>query len=79
MTDKLLTAQASVFFMAGFETNSSAIAHALYELAQNQDVQDKLREEIRESYKKHGGTLTYNQVTEMTYLNKVFKGAQRNQ
>lgn len=50
------------------------MGHVLYELAQNQDVQDKLRQEIRETYKKNGGTLTYADIKEMKYLDKVFKG-----
>lgn len=32
-TDDMLLAQATVFFLAGFETSSSAMAFALYELA----------------------------------------------
>ncbi|XP_043511358.1 probable cytochrome P450 6a14 isoform X2 [Frieseomelitta varia] len=73
LTDTLLAAQAFVFFIAGFETSSSTMGHALYELAQNQDVQDKLRQEIRDTYKKNGGTLTYADIKEMKYLDKVFK------
>ena len=38
LTDTLLTAQAVVFFIAGFETSSSTIAFGLYELAQNQEI-----------------------------------------
>ena len=74
LTDTLLTAQAFVFFIAGFETSSSTMSHALYELAQHQDVQDKLRQEIRNTYKQNGGTLTYTDIKEMKYLDKVFKG-----
>ncbi|KAK1122061.1 hypothetical protein K0M31_009905 [Melipona bicolor] len=73
LTDTLLAAQAFVFFIAGFETSSSTMGHALYELAQHQDVQDKLRQEIRDTYKKNGGTLTYADIKEMKYMDKVFK------
>ncbi|KAK1122051.1 hypothetical protein K0M31_009896 [Melipona bicolor] len=73
LTDTLLAAQAFVFFVAGFETSSSTMGHALYELAQHQDVQDKLRQEIRDTYKKNGGTLTYADIKEMKYMDKVFK------
>lgn len=75
LTDILLTAQAFVFFVAGFETSSSTIAHALYELAQNHEVQDKLRQEIQDVYSKNGGNLTYVDIKEMSYMDKVFKGA----
>ena len=73
LTDSLIAAQAFVFFIAGFETSSSTIAHALYELAQNQEMQDKLRQEIRDAYNKDGGTLTYEGIKGMKYLDKVFK------
>jgi len=70
----LLASQAFVFFAAGFETSSTTMSHALYELALNHTIQDKLREEINEEYKKHGSNLTYEDVKNMSYLDKVFKG-----
>ncbi|XP_060824009.1 uncharacterized protein LOC132911409 [Bombus pascuorum] len=73
LTDSLLTAQAFVFFAAGFETSSSAMSNALYELALNQEIQDKLRQEIREHLAKHNGELQYEHVKNMEYLEKVFK------
>lgn len=73
LTDSLLTAQAFVFFAAGFETSSSTMSNVLYELAQNHKIQDKLREEIRESYAKTGGDFKYENIKEMKYLDKVFK------
>ncbi|XP_078052789.1 putative cytochrome P450 6a13 [Augochlora pura] len=73
LTDTLLTAQAFVFFVAGFETSSSAMSNALYELAQNHEIQDKLREEIREHCNKNKGKLKYEEVKEMTYLDLVFR------
>ncbi|XP_025263420.1 cytochrome P450 6a2-like [Camponotus floridanus] len=72
MTDGLITSQVFVFFAAGFETSSSVISHALYELALNQQIQDMLREEIQE-YVKHGNNLTYEKIKKMNYLDKVFK------
>ncbi|KAL6261403.1 hypothetical protein P5V15_006497 [Pogonomyrmex californicus] len=63
-------AQAYVFFLAGFETSATTATYCLYELAQHQDIQDKVRKEIDETLKKHG-ELTYNAIIEMTYLHKV--------
>ncbi|XP_012056174.1 PREDICTED: cytochrome P450 6A1-like [Atta cephalotes] len=73
LTDGLITAQAFVFFVAGFETSSSTISHALYELALNEKIQSNLRKEINEVYAKHGEDLTYDNVKKMDYLDKVFK------
>lgn len=74
LTDALLTSQALVFFLAGFETSSTTISNALYELAQNPEMQDKLRKEIKEVYENNSGALSYTDVKEMKYLDKVFKG-----
>lgn len=66
-------AQAYVFYLAGFETSSTTATFCLYELAQKQDMQNKVREEIQTQIEKHGG-LTYDAVNDMTYLHKVISG-----
>lgn len=63
-------AQAFIFFLAGFETSSTTAAHCLYELAINQDMQEKVRREIFSKLGKNGD-LTYDSLNEMSYLNKV--------
>jgi cytochrome P450 family 6 len=68
------TAQAFLFFFAGYETSSSTMQFAAYELALNPKVQDKLREEVNRVIKKHNGTITYEAIQEMTYLEQVFDG-----
>lgn len=70
----MLVAQAFLFFVAGFETSSLTIATALYELAQNQDIQDKLRDEITEHHKLNNGEWQYENIKNMPYLDAVFKG-----
>nr|XP_034178687.1 cytochrome P450 6A1-like [Osmia lignaria]XP_034178688.1 cytochrome P450 6A1-like [Osmia lignaria]XP_034178689.1 cytochrome P450 6A1-like [Osmia lignaria] len=73
VTDSLLTAQAAVFFAAGFETSSTTVGHTLYEMALNPNIQDKLRQEIKEVYTKNKGNWTYDSLRDMKYLDKVFK------
>ncbi|KAJ4434864.1 hypothetical protein ANN_23435, partial [Periplaneta americana] len=64
-------AQAFVFYSAGFETSSTTITFCLYELAQNPDIQERVREEIHASLRKYGENVTYDSIQEMGYLDKV--------
>lgn len=69
-----IAAQCYVFFLAGFETSSTTMTFAFYELAKNQDIQDKLRHEILTVMRKHDDKLTIEALSEMTYLDKVIYG-----
>lgn len=73
MTFNEIAANSFVFFAAGFETSSSVMTFSTYELAINQDVQDRLRIEIEAVLNKYDGNLTYESIMEMKYLDMVFK------
>lgn len=63
-----------MFFVAGFDTSSSTMNFAIYELAQQPDIQEKLRQEINEVLEKNSGQITYESLAEMTYLQQVIDG-----
>ncbi|XP_053963684.1 cytochrome P450 6a8-like [Anastrepha ludens] len=67
-----ITAQAFVFFIAGFETSSSTMGFALYELALNQEIQAKARAEIETVLARFDGQFTYECMREMQYLHQIF-------
>nr|XP_031842466.1 cytochrome P450 6A1-like [Nomia melanderi] len=73
LTNQFLTAQAFIFFVAGFKTSSATMANVLYELACHQDIQDKVRNEIMKFYAEHGEEIKYEHISQYKYLDKVFK------
>jgi cytochrome P450 len=63
---------------AGMDTTSSALARILFLLAQHQDVQDKLRSEIRQARlrqeaKQDGTDFGYDDLESMVYLEGVVR------
>lgn len=51
-----------------------AMTYALYELALNPAIQDRLRREINDVIERHDGKITYDGLMEMTYLDQVVYG-----
>lgn len=69
-------AQAASFFSAGSDTSATAIAFALYELAVNPEMQNKLREEILNALDQSNGKITYDMVCKchnLFYVNSINK------
>uniref|UniRef100_A0A1B6M6B5 Cytochrome P450 n=1 Tax=Graphocephala atropunctata TaxID=36148 RepID=A0A1B6M6B5_9HEMI len=71
LTLEEMTAQAFVFFAAGFETAASTTSFCLYELAKNLSVQETLRREIDEVMANHDNMITYQGLQDMTYMDQV--------
>lgn len=74
LTDDEYCAQMWVFFSASFETSSSTLTFALFELAKNPECQKKLRSEISNVLAQHRNQITYDSVMEMKYLECVIDG-----
>jgi len=66
-----MTAQAFVFFIAGFESVSTIMCFILYELAVNPDIQNKLKTEIEDILNDTNSKLTYKTINGMKYLKAV--------
>ncbi|GLV36673.1 Cytochrome P450 6a20 [Carabus blaptoides fortunei] len=69
-----IAAQCFVFFLAGFDTSSTTMTFSLFEMASNQEIQDKVRDELVTVLKKYNGQLTYEAIMELHYLDKVICG-----
>ncbi|XP_049772241.1 cytochrome P450 9e2-like [Schistocerca cancellata] len=71
LTDEDIAAQAMIFFIAGFDTVSTALTFCSYLLATHQDVQRRLQREVDELMEKSGGQPSYEQVMGCQYLDMV--------
>lgn len=69
-----VASQCVVFFGAGFETSSTLMTFALYELAKNEDIQERVRNEINSALKKYDNQITYDSIQDIGYLNQVIDG-----
>ncbi|KAG5667308.1 hypothetical protein PVAND_015294 [Polypedilum vanderplanki] len=72
MTFNEIAAASFGFFLAGYETSSSTMTFCAYELALNQNIQEKIRLEISQVLLKYNGKVTYEAIMEMKYLDMVF-------
>nr|AEE63214.1 unknown [Dendroctonus ponderosae]AFI45034.1 cytochrome P450 CYP6DE4 [Dendroctonus ponderosae] len=73
ITDSEILCESFFMFLAGHETSSSTSTFALFCLAQDPEIQEKLRTEIKDVLKKHNGKFTYDALMEMEYLDKVVR------
>ncbi|XP_001870709.2 probable cytochrome P450 9f2 [Culex quinquefasciatus] len=72
ITEPELIAQCLIFFLAGFDTISTVFTFMAYELALNQDVQQKLHQEVVQTNNLlKGKPLTYDALQTLTYLDMV--------
>lgn len=71
-TDDELVAQCFLFFLAGFDTASTFMVFCTYELCVNQEIQQKLFDEVKETDQKLGGrNVDYDTLQKMKYLDQV--------
>lgn len=69
--------QTIILNFLGFETSSSLISFALYELALNPDIQQRVRDEVRHELDENDGKITYELINRLDYLEMVANEALR--
>uniref|UniRef100_A0AAT9UTK5 Cytochrome P450 6PZ20 n=1 Tax=Maconellicoccus hirsutus TaxID=177089 RepID=A0AAT9UTK5_MACHI len=77
LTNELLAAQALLFFIAGFETSSTALGYVLMELSLNQSIQRKVRQEIIDVLSSNDNQISYDVLKKMTYTDMVISESLR--
>ncbi|XP_041980775.1 cytochrome P450 6a22-like [Aricia agestis] len=73
ITDMIISANAFIIFLGGFETTSSTLSFMFLELAEHPEVQGKMRDEIHQVLEKHGGMITYETLQDLTYMEMVIQ------
>ncbi|KAF6207106.1 hypothetical protein GE061_018345 [Apolygus lucorum] len=72
LSDSLIIAQVFSFLVAGYETTTTTLSCALFELAQDAHAAEKLRTEAQDAMELCG-SLNYESVNSMDFLDRVIK------
>lgn len=68
---------ALTLFVEGYETSSSVLGFAIYEMAKNPSIQQQLFEEITDVLAKYNNELTFDALQEMHYLDNIIHETMR--
>ncbi|XP_014273208.2 uncharacterized protein [Halyomorpha halys] len=71
MDDNTISSNAIVFLLAGYETTATTLSYVLYELSQNPEIQEKVKNEVENVLKKYEGDITWEGLAEMKYIDLV--------
>ncbi|XP_046980613.1 cytochrome P450 6k1-like [Schistocerca americana] len=77
MDDETIVGNIVAFLIGGLDTSVSTMTYALYHLAVNQQIQDRVRLDIREAIFRHGGEFTYQALGAMNQLDCVIDETMR--
>lgn len=70
-----MTAQAFIFFLGGFESASTLLCFAAYEVGVNEDVQRSLQDEIDNVLEACNGEVSYEAINDMKFLDAIINEA----
>ena len=68
-----MIAQSLLFILAGYETSSTVLALACYQLALNPGFQDKARQEVEDNFE-NSSELSFQDVQQLNYVEQVILG-----
>ena len=71
--ETILLANVFMLFFFGFDVQSLSIALILHYMVRNEDVQDRLIDEVDEALEATGGQITYDLIESLKYMDMVFK------
>jgi cytochrome P450 family 6 len=74
MAFKEIVSQSFLFFIAGFKTSALTMCYCIHELAQNRELQRKVREEIHKNLGRDLSKYAYEDLIALPNLDKVVKG-----
>ncbi|CAO1429334.1 unnamed protein product [Diamesa serratosioi] len=70
-TENVVVGHSFTFLTEGFETSSTTMAFAIYQLALNEDIQKRAQLEVDAVISKCGGVFTEESIAELQYLESV--------
>jgi tryprostatin B 6-hydroxylase len=65
----LLVGDARLIIIAGSDTSASTLTHAFYNLARDQSIVQKIREELQQHQIRNDNTFSITQLQHLAYLN----------
>lgn len=69
-----VSSQTFAYFLAAIETVSNALTFTINEFAMHPEIQEKARDNVRQSLENHDGCLNAESLAEMTYLEQCLSG-----
>ncbi|XP_057319955.1 uncharacterized protein LOC130664163 [Microplitis mediator] len=72
-----IASHASSFLIDGYLTSGLTLMFVTYHIADNPDVQNKLRKEIKETLNKYNNEITYDAIQDLKYMDLVIKESMR--
>lgn len=73
ISEEEILANAMLFLLASFETTSVTLQFAVHNLVNNQDIQDKLRNELKKTVEKGNNSIDFSTASKVPLLNHIIK------